>query len=283
MNKKLSQLTEKDTQLDPNDLMLVSTSGVSKSVKVSTLEAPLKTYADNAVDAEESRAMAAESSLASSISSVNSSLQQEISDRQADVSAEESRALAAEQDLQNQISNILTNIDPASLDSLSELVTAFENADSNLNSAITSLSSSLNSALQTEISDRIADVNAEESRALAAESSLSSSISSVNSDLQSEISNRIADVNAEESRALAAESSLSTSISLAVPVGTMFMFAGSSAPTGFLLCDGSAVNRTTYSTLFSLIGSTYGSGNGSTTFNLPNPDVNNNLRYIIKF
>lgn len=54
------------------------------------------------------------------------------------------------------------------------------------------------------------------------------------------------------------------------PVGTVTMFAGSSAPTGWLLCNGAAVSRTTYATLFDAIGTTYGSGDGSTTFNLPN-------------
>jgi len=51
--------------------------------------------------------------------------------------------------------------------------------------------------------------------------------------------------------------------------GMLMPFAGSSAPTGWLLCYGQAVSRTTYSDLFSAIGTTYGSGNGSTTFNLP--------------
>lgn len=54
------------------------------------------------------------------------------------------------------------------------------------------------------------------------------------------------------------------------PVGTIKIFAGSTAPTGYLICDGSAKSRTTYSELFSTIGTTYGSGNGSTTFNIPN-------------
>ena len=53
------------------------------------------------------------------------------------------------------------------------------------------------------------------------------------------------------------------------PTGTVSAFAGSSAPTGYALCDGSAVNRTTEAALFAVIGTTYGSGNGSTTFNLP--------------
>ncbi len=54
----------------------------------------------------------------------------------------------------------------------------------------------------------------------------------------------------------------------AIP-GVIQMYGGSTAPSGWLLCDGSAVSRTTYSALFAVIGTTYGSGNGSTTFNLP--------------
>lgn len=57
-----------------------------------------------------------------------------------------------------------------------------------------------------------------------------------------------------------------------VPVGGIVMYAadGASPPDGFLYCRGQAVSRTTYSALFSIIGTTYGAGNGSTTFNLPN-------------
>ena len=54
------------------------------------------------------------------------------------------------------------------------------------------------------------------------------------------------------------------------PIGTINIYAGSIAPSGWLLCDGSAVSRTTYSDLFDVIGTTYGEGNGTTTFNLPN-------------
>lgn len=52
--------------------------------------------------------------------------------------------------------------------------------------------------------------------------------------------------------------------------GSVYLFAGSTAPQGFLLCDGSAVSRDTYATLYAVIGDTYGAGDGSTTFNLPN-------------
>lgn len=54
------------------------------------------------------------------------------------------------------------------------------------------------------------------------------------------------------------------------PVGSIVMWPTGTAPTGWLLCDGSAVSRTTYSELFALISTTFGVGDGSTTFNLPN-------------
>lgn len=53
-------------------------------------------------------------------------------------------------------------------------------------------------------------------------------------------------------------------------IGSIAAFAGSSLPSGWLLCDGSAVSRTTYSALFSAVETTYGTGDGSTTFNVPN-------------
>lgn len=53
-------------------------------------------------------------------------------------------------------------------------------------------------------------------------------------------------------------------------VGAVVAFAGSTTPQGWLLCDGSAVSRTDYAALYAVIGTTYGAGNGSTTFNLPN-------------
>lgn len=55
-----------------------------------------------------------------------------------------------------------------------------------------------------------------------------------------------------------------------MPSGALLDFAGSTAPVGFLLCDGAAVSRTTYSDLFAALGVIYGAGNGTTTFNVPN-------------
>jgi microcystin-dependent protein len=55
----------------------------------------------------------------------------------------------------------------------------------------------------------------------------------------------------------------------AVPVGVVNPFAGATAPSGWLLCFGQAVSRTQYPVLFTTISTTYGSGDGSTTFNVP--------------
>lgn len=54
-----------------------------------------------------------------------------------------------------------------------------------------------------------------------------------------------------------------------VPSGTISMSGQAAAPTGWLLCDGAAVSRTTYADLFTALGTTFGSGNGTSTFNLP--------------
>ena len=66
------------------------------------------------------------------------------------------------------------------------------------------------------------------------------------------------------------EAKLATSaISALIPAGSVMPYAGSSTPSNWLLCYGQAVSRTTYATLFSAIGTTYGTGDGSSTFNLP--------------
>jgi len=132
------------------------------------------------------------------VSGVQSSLTQEISDRQSADSALDSRISVLESDpttktyvdgqisgVQSQIDNIVSNVDPGALDSLTEVVTAFQAADASLNGAITALASSASSGLAAEVSRAEAaeaalqsDIDAEETRALAAESALSSSISS---------------------------------------------------------------------------------------------------------
>jgi hypothetical protein len=184
------------------------------------------------IDAEETRALAAEGVLQSNIN-------QEISDRIADVDAEQSRAEAAElaldgrldvleadpttktyvdgqvSTLQGEINNIISNVDPAALDSLTEIVDAFQTADGDLLAAINALSTGSSSALNAEIARATAaeaaiasDLADEISRATAAEGVIAS-------DLASEISRATAaegviasDLASEISRATAAESAL---------------------------------------------------------------------------
>lgn len=67
-------------------------------------------------------------------------------------------------------------------------------------------------------------------------------------------SNRVADAN---------------SANLTVPIGTILYHCANSAPSGFLKANGAAISRTTYANLFAVVGTTYGSGDGSTTFNVP--------------
>ena len=66
-------------------------------------------------------------------------------------------------------------------------------------------------------------------------------------------------------------------------VGTIAIFVAGNVPLGWFLANGQAISRTTYGTLFSIAGTSFGSGNGSTTFNVPtiaNPGTN--LVYAIK-
>lgn len=63
------------------------------------------------------------------------------------------------------------------------------------------------------------------------------------------------------------EISLKTADTL--PIGAVIAYSGSNEPSGWLICDGRAISRTSYSSLFNVIGTTYGAGDGSTTFNLP--------------
>src|SRR6056300_1859825 len=60
-----------------------------------------------------------------------------------------------------------------------------------------------------------------------------------------------------------------------IPTATVVPWTDATIPSGFLECDGAAVSRTTYADLFAIIGTTYGSGDGSSTFNVP--DLQDNV------
>lgn len=61
------------------------------------------------------------------------------------------------------------------------------------------------------------------------------------------------------------------------PVGTIITWASNNAPDGYLICNGAAISRTTYARLFNVIGTTWGAGDGNTTFNLPTPQQQNEV------
>jgi hypothetical protein len=68
----------------------------------------------------------------------------------------------------------------------------------------------------------------------------------------------------------------------ALPFGSMLLYpSGATVPAGFLRCDGSAVSRTTYSNLFVAIGTAYGVGNGTTTFNIPDQPITGSSSFIV--
>jgi microcystin-dependent protein len=64
--------------------------------------------------------------------------------------------------------------------------------------------------------------------------------------------------------------SVSSGGGVLMPTGSIMEYGGTSAPSGWLLCNGAAVSRSTYAALFAVLGTAYGVGDGSTTFNVPN-------------
>lgn len=72
-----------------------------------------------------------------------------------------------------------------------------------------------------------------------------------------------------QAAAAAAQATANTANAAKVPTGSIFNFAAATPPTGFLEANGSAISRATYAALFAVVGTLYGVGNGTTTFNLP--------------
>lgn len=68
----------------------------------------------------------------------------------------------------------------------------------------------------------------------------------------------------------AISSAVASAVSAAVPTGSIVYYGKSAVPSGWIICNGAAVSRTTYAALFGVIGTTFGAGNGSSTFNVPN-------------
>ena len=184
------------------------------------------TTAEGDIDSLESRMMSAEGNISNEVSRATSEenlLKGRMTTAEGDIDSLESRMMSAESglstetadriagdaNLQSQIDNVLSNIDPVALDSLTEVVAAFQSADSDLTAAITALGTSAQSALAQEILDRQSDVDAEETRAMGVEASLQSQITQ-------EISDRQSAVSSEQSRAEGVEAGLQSAINTEV-------------------------------------------------------------------
>lgn len=154
-------------------------------------------YADGLIATEQTARIAADSDLAS------------------DIAAEETRALAAESALGTRIDNVLSNVTAGSLDSLSEVVAAFEAADSSLNGAITSLANSASTNLTNEVNRATAAEVALQGRATSLESratSVEGRMTTAEADILAEVSNRGTAVSSEASTRLSADNALSARI-----------------------------------------------------------------------
>ena len=75
--------------------------------------------------------------------------------------------------------------------------------------------------------------------------------------------------NLDENQIVATKDGIPQNVKDYLPLGVILPFGGSTPPSNYLLCDGSAISRISYSDLFNVIGTAYGAGDGSTTFNVP--------------
>jgi hypothetical protein len=128
---------------------------------------------------------AADASLQSQIDTLSGSSGSSLASLEAAIDAEEAARIAADAALQSQIDNVLSNVDGSALDSLTEIVSAFQAADASLNGAITALSTGLSADIDAEESARIAadaalqgEIDAEEIARAAADSTLQTNINS---------------------------------------------------------------------------------------------------------
>lgn len=172
------------------------------------------------LSAEVTRAQAAEAAIASDLAAEITRATGAEAAIAADLAQELLDRAAADANLQTQINFITSNTDPAAIDSLTEIVSAFQTADGNLNQAITNLSTQLSAdiaAVQADVDQNEADADAaiaaEEARALAAEGVIAA-------DLATEISDRIAAVSAEASARSAADAQLTADLAAEVTRAT---------------------------------------------------------------
>lgn len=177
-----------DDQIEAVELSVTQEISDRASGDASTLSSA-NSYTDSEVSAEAALRVSGD---AASVASANSYTDSQIVLAQGDIAAAEAAIAqevidraAADASLQTQINNVLSNVDGAALDSLTEIVSAFQAADSSLNGAITALSTGLTADIDAEEAARIAadsalqgEIDAEESARAAADVTLQNNINS---------------------------------------------------------------------------------------------------------
>ena len=272
---------------------------LATSTTVSTINATLNSTSTRVTNIENS--LSSSGSIQNDLNSLESSLTADINQNRASITALETevdalniRVLGAESNLTS-----LTAVVNSNNTDLENDIAAVIGVNNNQNSRLTivegrattlnsnilteaaarqSADSNLQANIDAEITSRIAAdnnlqtlIDNEETARITANNTLQTNLTSVNTTLDNKIT-------VEKNARITADSNLqvqinnlTNSLSGAIPSATLLPYLGNfnTVPTGFLLCAGAAVSRSTYATLFSLIGTRYGAGNGTTTFNLP--------------
>ena len=227
---EITRATSAETTLTNNLLSEINRAGLAENALSTSInnEATARAAGDlantNAITSETNRATGVENTIASNLTSeinratiaentIASNLTSEINRATTaennlanDLSAEETARITGDDNLQSQINFIVENIDPVALDSLTEIVSAFQNADSDINGAITDLGSTLQDNIDAEMSLRIAadltlatNLSTEVNRAIGTETTIANNLSA-------EITRAITAENAEATARAAADS-----------------------------------------------------------------------------
>ena len=199
-----------------------------------SISSPTITTIQASITSEVDRATNAESTIQNTISSIQST----ITTTQASVSTESSRAISAEGEISQDVTN------------LTQTVT---NLNSTVSTNIISGNSTTLDSAKTYADQKVADLVGSAPAVLNTLNELANALGN-DAAFSTTVTNQLGSIQGQ--------------VDSMIPPGVIWQFAGSAAPTGWLVCDGSAISRETYSALFSTIGILYGVGDSS-TFNIP--------------
>lgn len=190
-----------------------------------------------------------------------------------DVSSEIESLSAAASEHTSEIASLASEMESMSVSDISSELAAHSQSLSEIASAASS-TSAVQSQYDSTQDSHLTSLSAENST----QTSELASLSTAESEMASEMETMGSELN--EKQPMLTEGtgididdnnviSVDPQIYTDTPIGAIVPYGGNTAPSGFLICDGSAVSRTTYSDLYAVIGTKYGPGDGSTTFNLP--------------